>query len=169
MSWDVAIINVPPEIEAASDIPGDHSTPVGTIESVHALLLLLFPAIDLSDPAWGILSHPEYSIEFSIGKNDPVLSIALHVRGGDSAIDPIERLCTEGGWRAIDFSTGEFIDFSNNPAAGLQAWRGYSEQIIASARKRGASVVVNPDLGGVLADAIVVEPRKKKWGSDPNT
>lgn len=163
MSWDIAIVNVPPEIETASDIPGDHSTALGSIESVHALLDLLYPAIDLSDPAWGILSSPDYSIEFSIGKDDPVLSIALHVRGGDNAIEPIEKLCADTGWRAIDFGTGEFIAFDDNPAAGLQAWRGYSEKIIASARKRGASVVVNPNLGGVLADAVVVEPSKKWW------
>jgi hypothetical protein len=33
------------------------------------------------------------------------------------------RLCEHTGWRALDISTGDFLDEAEDPATGLRGWR----------------------------------------------
>ena len=163
MSWDVVIMNVPEGIESPAELPDDFESNLGTAESFLSLLNSLFPEIDLSDPTWGILDGPDFSIEFSIGENDPIESVMLHVRGSDQAIQPIQRLCQAGSWRALDMGDGEFIDFSAEPAAGLESWRDLRDEAAAAARSRGADVVFEPKLRNARVDALLGEGRVKKW------
>jgi hypothetical protein len=157
VSWDVVILQVPEGVESPAELPDDFDSNLGSAESFLRLLKSLFPEIDLSDPAWGILDGPEFSIEFSIGEKDPVDSVMLHVRGSGQAVEPIQSLCKAGGWRALDMSDGEFIDFSAAPEAGLEAWRGLRDEAVAAARSRGADVMVEPKLQNIRADAVVRE------------
>jgi hypothetical protein len=88
----------------------------------------------------------------------------LHVRGGDSAIHTIQHICDQSGWRAIDTSTGDFINFTKDPAEGLRQWRTFRNQVVASLEAGGKEVVTDAKVGMVWVDAIeVAKPKKKKW------
>ena len=164
MSWDVVLMSVAPEIINSSDLPKDFSSTLGTLSDVLARLKQVLPSIDLSDPAWGLLDGQDFSIEFNIGKNDPVESIMLHVRGSESAIIPIEHLCRETKWRAMGMNDCEFIDFSKDPSLGLRGWQAFSAKVIAAEKAKGSFVVENPSLPGVRVDAIVIgKSARKKW------
>jgi len=164
MSWDVVLMSVPPEITENSKLEGDFSSPLGTASAVLPLLKQIVPSLDLSDPTWGILDGPDFSIEFNIGKEDPIPTIMLHVRGGEAALGPIQRLCEETGWRALDCGDGEFIDFAGDPGAGLRKWQIYRDQMTALYQDQGSSVVADPKLPGVRVDAIASPASKpRKW------
>lgn len=164
MSWDVVLMSVPPEITENAKLDDDFSSPLGAASAVLPLLKRVLPSADLSDPTWGILDGPDFSIEFNIGKDDPLRTIMLHVRGGEAALGPIQQLCEETGWRALDCGTGEFIDFSDDPAARLRNWQTYRDQMAASYQEQGATVVLDQKFPGVRIDAIVSGvPRQKKW------
>ena len=42
------------------------------------------PAVDFSDPSWGVVDTDDFSIEIDIGSEPIVRSLMLHVRGGDA-------------------------------------------------------------------------------------
>jgi len=67
---------------------------------------------------------PRYSIEFGVGSDDPVTTLALHVRGEDAVVAPIAQLIDRLGARAIDSWTGEFFD-PETAVESIQQWRTY--------------------------------------------
>jgi hypothetical protein len=109
-------------MRSISEAPDEGGDPLGSTAAVRSLLSRVLPSIDFSDPTWGILDADEYSIEFSIGAEEPCTSLMLHVRGPEEAIVPIKAVCNETGWKAYDCSDGELIDFNADPARGLRAW-----------------------------------------------
>jgi hypothetical protein len=123
MSWDVLLMNLPPSIQDVSQLRDDQLPVLGPRDTILSQLRDAVPGIDLSDPTWGVLDGPNFSIEFSIGSKDPVDSIALHVRGADSAVQPIADLVRATGWRAMDFSDCSFIDFSIGVPPGFKGWQ----------------------------------------------
>jgi tetratricopeptide (TPR) repeat protein len=62
------------------------------------------------------------------------------VRGDDRVVKAIQQICEHTGWQALDCSTNDLIDFANNPARGLQQWRGYLSKIIESNMKTGTPI-----------------------------
>ena len=136
MSWDVLLINVPDKMKSPNDLPDDFKSTLGITADVHSTLSNIVPEIDLHDPAWGNLKGDGFSIEFNIGKNNPVESIMLHVRDSNGAITIIEHICKKTGWRALDTSTGNFIDFNQNPERGFEQWRSYRNQVAKSLQNK---------------------------------
>lgn len=122
MSWDVALLRT--EYRTVASIPRDHKP--GPIEDRAALIAVLtrsFAGLDARDPSWLLLDGPDWSIEISLGDSDPIEVITLHVRGADEVLQVIRNLCEVLGTKAIDYSTGEFIDFDGDPGRGLRGWR----------------------------------------------
>ena len=89
----------------------------------------LAPQAHFSDPAWGELSTPDFTIEFNMGRDAVVDSLMIHVRGGDSAVDFITALLQHLELRAIDCSTGDFFEPSA-AAQSLTAWRLFRDRVI---------------------------------------
>ena len=135
MSWDILLMNVSDNIKSSNDLPHDFKSNLGISADVLSILSRIVPEIDLHDPMWGTLEGDGFLIEFNIGDQEPITSITLHIRGSDNAVDIVKRICTNTGWRAIDFSTGNFIDFENNPENGLHVWRTYKNQIVKPLKK----------------------------------
>lgn len=127
MSWDVLLLDAPADV-AVEDLTEDRVRPLGSRAHVHDALRAAWPALDLGDPAWGRLD--EHAIEVSIGDADPVDSIMLHVRGSDGAAQAILALCRSAGWRALDVSTGDWLDAAQEPADGLRSWRAFRDRAI---------------------------------------
>lgn len=125
VSWDVVIMRAPQNVTTIDEMPHEESPPLGSLSDVLDSLRSLFSAMNLSDPTWGILDGPDFSIEFNIGNDDPVSTIMLHVRGSEAALGPIQLLCRNMGCKALDTSEGDFIDFSGDAAAGLRDWQAF--------------------------------------------
>src|SRR5690606_37413842 len=80
MSWDVVLVNAPQAL-TVQEIPRDFvPPPLGPATELLDRLRAALPDLNLSDPTWGNLDSPDWSIEFNIGREDPVESIMLHVR-----------------------------------------------------------------------------------------
>lgn len=125
MSWDVSLFNAPPGI-TIEEIRHDHElVPLGSVAEVLGRLQAAFVDLDLSDPTWGDLERAGWSIEFTIGREDPVRSIMLHVRGGgDDVVQVVRETAHVLGCRAFDCSSGEFIeDDGRDGWAAFQAFR----------------------------------------------
>lgn len=138
MSYLVVLFNLPSHIVSLDDLPdgdgGDSDTvvmpPLGLRTAILALLTSLFPDADYADPTWVVLRRNGFVIEFMLGAKDPLSSLGLRIHGSDQALDVAKLLCEYMGWRAYDTSLGDFIDFEDHPAAGLQAWRQYRNRVI---------------------------------------
>jgi len=135
MSWDVLLLHLPADITSAHDIPDDYTPPpLGRQHEVLAAVTRAEPEAGLSDPTWGDLSGPTWSIELNIGSEDPVDSIMLHVRGsGDDVLARVFRLASALGCKALDCSTGELLT-PRGPSGG-HAFQEFRDRVIGSAEQ----------------------------------
>ena len=107
--------------------------PLGEPGRVGDQLRAQLPALDLTDPTWGMLSEDAFSIEFSIGKDAPVQSVMLHVRGGPEALGAIQLACKALDCVALDCSSGELIDWESKEAeASFAEWRTYRDRVVSA-------------------------------------
>ncbi|MEU4777367.1 hypothetical protein [Micromonospora sp. NPDC023633] len=132
MSWDVFIFKAPPHANLIDELPKDYEPPVlAAASDVRQRLVDSFRDVDLSDPAWGHLTGPTWSIELNIGSDDPVDSIMLHVRGGSAdVLTVIARIAACVGGRALDTSTGEFLSGHPAESTGWHGFRKYRDQVL---------------------------------------
>jgi hypothetical protein len=158
ISWDVLLLSLSPNVTCPSEIPDDLVSNLGARAEIVSILKTTYPQMDLTDPGWGILEGNDFGIEFNIGEDDPISSIMLHVRGGKSAIDAIQRVCQNTGWRALDMTTGEFMDFSTNSSARKRQWRGYMGSTAVSIEMED-----DVDANGSSAEPSQPAPAKKWW------
>jgi hypothetical protein len=139
MSWDVMVFNMrgksPPSLEQLQE--SDYE-PLGPAAVVRQHISALLPGIDWSDPAWGIYEGDGFSIEFNVGKDDPIDNMMLHVRGGGDAISAITKFVRLPGWSALDCSTSEFLDLENPSQAGWEGFQAFRDNIIKKYRDEGA-------------------------------
>ena len=133
MSWDVSLYRFSRQYSSLSEIPDDEQAhPLGTLQEVQAAVSAVFPATDWTDPVWGIFDADVGSIEFNVGRDDPVGSLALHVRADEAVIGGILQLCSRLSCQAIDLTDSKFPDQSEHPDAGLQAWRDYRDHVVGN-------------------------------------
>ncbi len=129
MSWDIFVQEIPPDVRLVEEIPASFRPgTIGTRDEIIEGIQRVFPEADFSDPSWGKVDGPTYSIEVNIGADDPVTSFALHVRGGDQAAYVVHDILTELGLRAFDLShpTGIFA-LDAGSLEGLREWREYRD------------------------------------------
>lgn len=131
MSWDVSLTKFTRRYHTIQEIPDDERPhPLGTLAEVHAAVSEVFPGTNWSDPAWGVYDGKFGSIEFNVGRDDPVQSLALHIRASNEIVDGILALCKRLGCQAIDLSDSSLLDQSEHPAGGLEQWRAYRDQVL---------------------------------------
>src|SRR5690606_31953385 len=97
MSWDVRSMRLPAEIRTYDDLESygdDPMLPLGQRADVIRQISAVFEGTDWSDPAWGVWSGKEGSIEFNLGDDDEIESVMLHVRADDAIVVRIVRLAT---------------------------------------------------------------------------
>src|SRR5258708_507607 len=114
MSWDIMIFNIrgasPPPLE---DLQESDLLPLGPAAKVRGDITAALPGVDWTHPTWGLYGTDEFSIEFNVGKDDPIQSMMLHVRGGGDAFAAIMAVIQPHGWSALDCSTSKFLDPKN--------------------------------------------------------
>ena len=137
MSWDVMLFkfNVPPA--STEEIDESNIVPLGQSAQVREAISSMLPGVNWSDPAWGVVDGPGFSIEFNTGKEDPIKSIMLHVRGGGNAVPAIMAFAIPAGWSALDCSTGEFLDPVKPSDEGWKKFQEYRDQVIQSRSPAG--------------------------------
>jgi hypothetical protein len=89
------------------------------------------PIADFSDPSRGQIVTADFAIEVTMGRDEIVDSIMLHVRGGDTAVGLIGDLLDRPGRRAIDCRTGEFFDVET-ASESIAAWRAFRNRAVGS-------------------------------------
>ncbi|WP_326720685.1 MULTISPECIES: hypothetical protein [unclassified Streptomyces] len=130
MSWDVLLLRLPDDIASVQDIPNDYTPPpLGRQQDVLAAVSQAAPEADLSDPTWGELLGPTWSIELNIGEEDPVDSIMLHIRGsGDDVLTPVFRLAGALECKVLDCSAGHLI--TPQELSGWHAFQEFRDRVI---------------------------------------
>lgn len=125
MSWDLLLMPVPDESAAVDELPEDHDGPsLGQRAQVLAALTGTMPDADLSDPAWGVLEGPTWSLEINVSDSDPVDAIMLQVHGtGDDVLTVVHRLADAVGGVVMDCAGDELL--VEGETAG---WHGFQQQ-----------------------------------------
>lgn len=133
MSWDVVFLALPPGVRSLEDL-GDAPAPLGSRADLIRAIEAAVPTVDFSDPSWGRLDTDAFSIEFSVGDDDPVVSLMLHVRGGDGALGVIAAVAQALGQPPIDCGDGTVLDVASPAAAAsFAAWRAYRDRVVGAA------------------------------------
>lgn len=132
MSWDIFVQEIPPDVESVAEISGEFRPgPIGTRASIIEAIRRVVPDADFSDPSWGKIDGPAYSIEVNIGADDPVTSFALHVGGGDQVVYVVHDILAELGLRAFDPSNPSGIfSLDDGSLEGLRGWRAYRDRVL---------------------------------------
>lgn len=124
--------DIPAAAQAVADIPANFDpAPLGPRSEFIDRIRELAPTADFTDPAWGTLETPHFSIEFNMGEADLIDSFAMHVRGGDEAAESVSALLATLELRAIDPSSASGILAPRAPASeSLQRSRSYRDQVL---------------------------------------
>jgi hypothetical protein len=124
-------MRLPKGVLSVTEIPQDFvPEPLGHRNDLIARIKEVAPDADFSDPSWGLIDGPGYSIEVNIGESDEVDSFALHVRGGDLVIGLIADLLDRLDVGACDPQSDTGIFERDAALASLTRWRAYRDQIV---------------------------------------
>jgi len=130
MSWDVLIQDFG-DYKQIQEIPNDFQPKsIGNRNDIITKIKATFPEVNITNPSWLVLENDKFSIEFNIGNEDIVDSIMLHIRGDESVINVVLELLTNLNVRAVDTTTGKFVDIQENPKRGLNKWREFRNNIL---------------------------------------
>lgn len=124
MSWDVMIFHLRVKPKSQKDLRKDTILPLGPAAEVRAAISAVLAGVNWSRPSWGQYNTDDFSIEFNVGKEDPIQAMMLHVHGGGEVIADIMRLVVANDWVALDCSTGEFLDPT---APSDEGWVGFQQ------------------------------------------
>ena len=140
MAWDVLIFNLRGASPSSlDDLKESDVFPLGPAMQVRQRISTLLPDVDWSEPEWGIYGDDGVSIEFNIGNEELVENMMLHVRGDGDAISVIGRFVPSLGWKALDCSTSEFLDFQNPSEEGWKGFQAFRNKIIDKFGDKGGS------------------------------
>jgi hypothetical protein len=120
VSWDLLVMAAPPGVRM-EDTEEEHLR-LGTREEVVAAVRAALPQAEL-DGQYLRVDGNTYAIELNLGDGEHVDGLGVRAQGDEATVEVLQRLCERTGWRALDYSTGEFLDEAEDPATGLRGWR----------------------------------------------
>jgi hypothetical protein len=131
VSFDVFVQDLPPGARTVAEIPDDFDPrPIGRRADILSGILRAAPAVDFTDPTWGHIDGPGFSIEVNIGPEDVLDSFAFHVRGGQEALFVVAEILRDLGLRAIAPGTESgFFELAELGPAYAQ-WQAYRRQVV---------------------------------------
>jgi hypothetical protein len=161
MSWDLFVMDLPPDAKSAAAIPpGWMPRPLPAREDIIRTVLQVDSTADTSDPAWVRVNGPGFSVEINIADKTPLTEFACHVRGGDLAVGFIATLLERLQLRALDPGSASGL-FDPATAPDSQArWRRYRDQVVVGQIDFPFTVVVRlaESLQPVLRGARYEDP-----------
>ena len=132
MSWDIYVQDLPEGIKTVEEIPEDfHPGLIGRRRELIAEIKAVVPEADFSDPSWGRVEGPDFSIEFNMGDDEEVVCLALHVRGSEGAVGLIAAVLDRLGLQALapDSETGLF-EAEETARESFARWRSYRDTVV---------------------------------------
>jgi len=131
MSWDIFVQDIPREFTSVSVIPDDFDPkPIGSRTEIIEKICEVVPNVDFTNPTWGLIHGDGYSIEVNIGDEDPLMSFAFHIRGGDQAAFVIADILDRLNLRAFDPQSDSGIFSLANGVESLRKWRAYRDRVV---------------------------------------
>ncbi len=138
MSWDILVLNFPPDIKLFEDLPeGFAFTALGKRADLIAKILEVAPSADFSDPSWGSLQGENWDIEINLGKEEETDSFMFHVRGGDGAVGAVGTILDHLGLRAYDIERQGFFVADADALKSFQTWRSYRDHVAERLNRGG--------------------------------
>ena len=132
MSYDVWVQDLPPGIHSIEDIPDDFRPgPLGSRPDLIRRIVEAAPSAEFTDPAWGVIDGPDYSVEIGLG-GDPVECCHFILRGGEAAVGVVCAIVGHLGLPALH-SGGDGLLRPEEALAGFLQWSGYRERIVSDA------------------------------------
>lgn len=114
MSWDILLMRS--DYPSMGAFPDDYTPPpLGEGELVRGRVKAGAPSIEFHEPTWAQVHGDGWRVDVTIGSEEPVDSILLHVDGGPQALEVVRGMADALEAKALDCSTGNFIDFSSPP------------------------------------------------------
>ncbi len=110
MSWDILLVNSKTPV----DIEADEYPAIPPRREFMGMVNQVFPGIDWSDPAMGILDSEQIVAEIDLGDEDDLgYTVLVNVYGGEDPVAALVGLCKKHGWQAFDVSTESYLDLDN--------------------------------------------------------
>ncbi|MEW1865489.1 hypothetical protein AB0399_34785 [Streptomyces sp. NPDC088194] len=133
MSWDVFIMQFPPEVGAIDEIPDDWDPPsLGTGRDVRGVLSKVLSGIEFSPNGWGDYEGPGFSISTPVNEADdaPVTGVSLFIHGDSEAAAPAALAVADAlKARAFETGSGDFLT-ADSARSALDAWRAYRDRVL---------------------------------------
>jgi hypothetical protein len=132
MSWDIFVQDIPHGLSSVEDMPDDFEPkPLGARQEIIEKIRSVVPTADFSDPSWGLIDGPDFSIEVSLGSDEIVEGFAFHVRGGDAAAFVVADILERLGCRAFDGgSESGLFEVGPDGSDAQKKWRAYRDEIL---------------------------------------
>jgi|SRR5712664_2480760 len=94
MSWDIFVQDLPRDARTVRDIP-DHfqPSPLGARSALIQQIRGIAPTADFTDPAWGRLDTPTFSVEFSLGSEE-LVRVSRFMFAATMPLPPLCRICS---------------------------------------------------------------------------
>jgi len=132
MSWDIVILDFPPDAVTVADLSGRDFKPgpLGPRNDLIARIREILPEADFKNPSWGVLDSEDFSIEFNMGRKETCDMISLYVRGGGhTAMVIVAKLLQHLKLRGIDCQTSEFFRY-DAAEESFRKWQKYRDQVV---------------------------------------
>ncbi|HWB60354.1 MAG TPA: hypothetical protein VG733_12740 [Chthoniobacteraceae bacterium] len=129
MSWDLVILDYPPEVKTVDDIQGD-ARPLGTREELISRIRQYLPDAEFRGKQYGTFVRGDYVIEFNLHSDEICGSIGLRVCGSGRVVPVIDGLLKHLGLRAFDCQTGEFFA-PESAQHSFSQWAAYRDRAVS--------------------------------------
>ncbi|MEU2825292.1 hypothetical protein ABZ763_24245 [Streptomyces bacillaris] len=133
MSWDVFIMQFPPEAGAIDEIPEDWDPPsLGTGRDVRGVLAKVLTGIEYSPNGWGDYEGPGFSISTPVNEADdaPVAGVSLLIHGDTEAAVPAALAVADAlKARAFETGSGDFLA-AESARSAWDAWCAYRDRVL---------------------------------------
>ncbi|HEY4357575.1 MAG TPA: hypothetical protein VGN16_17620 [Acidobacteriaceae bacterium] len=131
MSWDIFVQDFPPQAKTVDDIPREFKpASIGKRAEIIAGIIAATQIADFSNPCWGLIDGPDWSIEVNIDEDEECSGFALHVRGGEAAVGAVIAILQRLNLRALDSQTGDFFSEDQAAVESFRSWNKYRDQIV---------------------------------------
>ena len=132
MSWDVFVQDIPQSIRSVDEIPSNfRPASIGRRSELISRILDVVPFADFSDPTWGRIDGPTFTIEVNMGEKDLLNGFAFHARGDEMAAEVIAEILLHLELRAFDPQVpSDLFELEFDPAVGLRKWRSYRDSVL---------------------------------------
>ena len=131
MSWDLYVQELPEGIRSMKEIPEDFRPGViGKRSEIVRAICEVVPETVFSDPTWGVIKGPEYTVYVGIDEAEECDGFCIHVRGKEEAVAVVDRILRRLEMRALNpRSEGGVYEGGQEAIESFRQSLGYEEPV----------------------------------------